>query len=402
MTGIVIVGAGECGTRAAFSAREAGFKGPITLFGQESGMPYERPPLSKSDAGVVVRRVICTEDSLDKAGIEYRQKIAVTAINPATRRLSLSDGSDTSYTRLLLATGARPRLLSCDGAEHALVLRSFEDAWAIFSKAVPGKSAVIIGAGLIGLELAASLRSVGMDVTVLELGPRALGRAVPEALADRLVMSHRSEAVDFRFNCQIDAIASDHVRLADGQCVPADLIIAAIGVTPETELAEDAGLECNNGICVNEELRSSVPDIFAAGDCAALRRADGAFLRLETWRNARDQGELAGRNLVGAEARFSALPWFWSDQYDLGMQVVGDVSGAPTARRLVSPDCEIFFWLSPNGNLIGAAGLGTGRSSAKDITLAERLIEAGVTSSPEALSDNKQNLKLLLKRARAA
>ncbi|WP_439562840.1 NAD(P)/FAD-dependent oxidoreductase [Roseinatronobacter sp.] len=402
MTGIVIVGAGECGTRAALSAREAGFEGAITLFGQESGMPYERPPLSKSDAGAVVRRAICTEDTLDKAGIDYRQKIAVTSINPETRRLALSDGSDASYARLLLATGARPRQMTCDGAEHALVLRSFEDAWAIFSKAVPGKSAVIIGAGLIGLELAASLREFGMSVCVLELGPRALGRAVPEILANRLVLRHRAEGVNFRFNCQIDAIASDHILLAGGECLPADLIIAAIGVTPETELARQAGLDCKNGICIDDQLRSSAPDIFAAGDCAALRRPDGTIQRFETWRNARDQGDLAGRNLAGAEARFSALPWFWSDQYDLGLQVVGDVSGAPSARRIIPPGNDILFWLDADGRLIGAAGLGTGRSAAKDIALAGRLIEAGVCSRPEVLNDCTQNLKLLLKRAKAA
>ncbi|MDD7973537.1 NAD(P)/FAD-dependent oxidoreductase [Roseinatronobacter alkalisoli] len=402
MTGIVIVGAGECGTRAALSAREAGFEGAITLFGQEGGMPYERPPLSKSDAGAVVRRAICTEDTLDKAGIEYRQNIAVTAISPETSRLSLSDGSDASYTRLLLATGASPRLLDCIGSEHAQVLRSYEDARAIFSKAVTGKSAVIIGAGLIGLELAASLRKLGMSACVLELGPRALGRAVPEILANRLVLRHRAEGVNFRFNCQIDAIASDHILLAGGECLPADLIIAAIGVTPETELARQAGLDCNNGICVDDQLRSSAPDIFAAGDCAALRRPDGTIQRFETWRNARDQGDLAGRNLAGAEARFSALPWFWSDQYDLGLQVVGDVSGAPSARRTISPDNDILFWLDADGRLIGAAGLGTGRSAAKDIALAERLIEAGVSSSSEVLSDCTHNLKFLLKCAKAA
>ncbi|MBR3370457.1 MAG: FAD-dependent oxidoreductase [Rhodobacteraceae bacterium] len=402
MAGIVIVGAGECGTRAALSARDAGFDGPITLIGQEYGLPYERPPLSKPDAGAVMRRAICSESDLRASGIDYQDGISAMAIDPLAQSVTLSDGTGIGYTRLLLATGAAPRRLSCVGAEHALVLRSHDDADAIFSQPLANRHVVIIGAGLIGLELAASLRALAARVTVLETGARALGRAVPEALAGRLVARHRAQGVSFRFNCTIDAISKDHVHLNDGGILPCDMVIAAIGVVPETALAQGAGLECENGVCVDGQLRSSDGNIFAAGDCAALRQPDGRVHRFETWRNARDQGMLAGRTLAGDAVCFDALPWFWSDQYDLGLQVVGNVAGAPAASRIVSEDCEILFWLGADGRLTGAAGLGAGRSSAREIAVAERLIQAGLAPAPDCLRDRAQPLKALLRRAKAA
>ncbi|MGP9789140.1 NAD(P)/FAD-dependent oxidoreductase [Roseinatronobacter sp. NSM] len=402
MTGLVIVGAGECGTRAAFSARDAGYSGPITLIGQETGLPYERPPLSKPDAGAVKRHKICAGADLRAANITYRDGISATRIDVAAQSLALSDGTAIGYARLLLATGGTPRRLRCAGAEQALVLRSYDDANAIFSQPLANRHVVIVGAGLIGLELAASLRRLGARVTVLEAGARALGRAVPEPLASRLVARHCAAGVSFRFNCTLDAISKGQVQLNGGDVLPCDMVIAAIGVVPETALAQGAGLECENGICVDGQLRCSGGAIFAAGDCAALRQPDGSVHRFETWRNARDQGILAGRALAGDAACFEALPWFWSDQYDLGLQVVGNVAGAPAASRKLVQDGEILFWLGADGALIGAAGLGAGRSSAKDIALAERLIQAAMPVTPDALSDVGQPLKALLRRATAA
>lgn len=402
MTGIVIIGAGECGTRAAFAARNAGFDGAITLIGQEGSLPYERPPLSKPENGFALRRNICAPDAFDAVGITYRAGASASSIDLQPRHVRLSDGTNLPYGRLLLATGATPRQLTCPGAERAMVLRRVEDAQAIFAMAGRGTRAVIVGAGLIGLELAASLRGLGVQVTVLEMGARALGRAVPEALAERLVARHRAEGVVFRFDCRLDAIEATHVIVDEGEVLPCDMVIAAIGVAPDITLAHSAGLECENGICVDTQLRSNVADIYAAGDCAAIRQPYGGVRRFETWRNARDQGEVAGRNLAGAGELFAAQPWFWSDHYDLGLQVVGAVAGPASAMRILSPDSEIYFWLNGEGHLIGAAGLGPGQSVAKDIRLVEMLIAAGAQPAPDALANTMTPLKALLKQAKAA
>lgn len=402
MTGIVIIGAGECGTRAAFSARAAGYDGEITLIGQENGQPYERPPLSKPENGMALRRDICTREAFQASEITYRDGVIATLIAPQDQTVQLSDGTDLSYARLLLATGAAPRQLTCAGAERAMVLRSLSDANAIFDRLASGQHAVIVGAGLIGLELAASLRGLGVQVTVLEQGPQALGRAVPTPLAERLVLRHCAEGIEFRFGCRLDAVEETHVVIDAGEILPCDLVIAAIGVVPETTLAQMAGLDCDNGICVDDQLRSSVPNIFAAGDCAAIRQPDGSVRRLESWRNARDQGEVAGRNLVGIAEGFAALPWFWSDQYDLGLQVVGAIAGAPAATRVISSEIEIMFWMDFSGQLTGAAGLGPGQSIAKDIRIAEMLIAAGALPDPLALANPQTPLKMLLKQTKTA
>ncbi len=401
MSGIVIIGAGECGTRAAFALREAGYSGTIILVGAEPHLPYERPPLSKPMDGAVQMKLICTDDALAAAGIDYRRGVSAATLDVDAATVILSDGRPLTYEKLLLATGARPRKLACPGAERALDFRTHADAEAIFANVRAGGSAAIIGAGLIGMELASVLRGRDVAVSIIEAAPKPLGRAVPPRFAEGLHARHVSEGVSFHLDRGVVAIDDDGVLLADGSRVQAQLVVSAIGVVPEISLAQQAGLATGNGILTDACLRTSAADIFAAGDCVAVSQPGGGHVRFENWRNARDQAATAARNMLGAAEPFAAIPWFWSDQYDLCLQVVG--LPQPFHRSIVrsSGDKEIAFYLE-DGRLVAAAGLGVGRAVAKDIKLAEMLVAAGVTPDPAALADPNANLKMLLKSVRAA
>ncbi|ARQ58828.1 UNVERIFIED_ORG: 3-phenylpropionate/trans-cinnamate dioxygenase ferredoxin reductase subunit [Rhizobium etli] len=401
MDGIVIIGAGESGTRAAFALREAGYRGSVTLVGAEPHLPYERPPLSKTVDGAVQMKLICAADALDAAGITYLKGLSATRLDADAATVTVSDGRILRYEKLLLTTGARPRRLACPGAERALDFRTHADAEAIFANITPGRSVAIIGAGLIGMELASVLRSRNVAVSVIEAAPKPLGRAVPARFADKLHIRHAAEGVRFHFDRAVAAIGDDGVTLTDGSVVPADLVVSAIGVLPDIALAEAAGLATGNGILTDAYLRTGAPNIYAAGDCAAVAQPAGGHIRYESWRNARTQAETAARNMAGTAEAFAAIPWFWSDQYDLGLQVAGQPQPAhQTVRRLI-PAGELEFYLD-DGRLVAAAGLGIGNGLAKDIKLAELLIAAGVSPSPAALADPSVNLKMLLKSARAA
>lgn len=401
MSGIVIVGAGEAGTRAAFTLRETGYDGAIRLIGAETHLPYERPPLSKPSNGDVTMKAICSGEALLNAGITYLPGAEVTQLDVAGQSLTLSDGQLLGYNKLLLATGARPRKLSCLGAGRALDFRTYDDAKTILDTINASRSVAIIGGGLIGMELAAMLRGKGLIVSVIEAAPKPLGRAVPLRFAAKMHMRHVDEGVNFHLGVGVSEILGDIVLLTNGAEVPADVVVAAIGVQPEISLAEKAGLATGNGILTNPFLQTSDRHIFAAGDCAAVEQYGGGHARFESWRNARSQAETAARNMAGASEAFSAIPWFWTDQYDLGLQVAG--SPQPHHRSVVRalPTGELEFYLD-EGTLVAAAGLGIGNGVAKDIKLSEMLIAAGVSPDPVALADPGINLKALLKSAKAA
>ncbi len=401
MGGIVIIGAGECGTRAAFALREAGYSGPVTLVGSEPHVPYERPPLSKPVDGAVQLKAICSAQALEASRVDYLQGVSASRLDAQERTVTLGDGRTLPYEKLLLATGARTRPLTCPGAQYALSFRTYADAAAIFSRAGDGRRVAIIGGGLIGMELAAVLRNKGVAVSIIEAAPAPLGRAVPARFAARLHARHRGEGVQFHLGQGVAEITDCAVHLAEGTVVPAELVVAAIGVQPDVALAEQAGLSIGNGVLVDDLLRTSAADIFAAGDCAAVRQPGGGHLRFESWRNARSQAETAARNMAGGSEAFLAVPWFWSDQYELGLQVAG--LPAPTHQTVLRgrDDGEVEFYLE-DGQLVAAAGLGIGNAVAKDIKLAEMLIAAGVRVDAAALADPDFNLKTLLKSARAA
>lgn len=401
MFGIVVLGAGECGVRAGFSAREAGYSGPITLISEEAGLPYERPPLSKPDAEGVIQKPICTAEMLRDRDIELLDGVRVTALNRSARSVSLSSGKMLHYDKLLFATGARPRQMNCDGAERTLTFRTTQDAERIYKIAQPGARVVIVGAGLIGLELAAVLVSRGVDVSVLEYAPAPLGRNVPRLLAQKIVDRHLAEGTKILCGVDVDRITEKQVVLSDGRMFEADLIVAAIGVSPRTDLAEAAGLSIDNGICTNANLCTDDPDIFAAGDCASVLHGD-TRQRFETWQNAQVQGDIAGRNMAGGQLAFENSVWFWSDHFELGLQGVGQTVGAADAMRQSDTGTVILFYLNDAAQLVGAIGLGSGNAVAKDIKLAKKLIEAGVPVVTEHLRDPDTNLKKLLRPSTAA
>lgn len=399
MDKLVIVGAGECGTRAAFALREQGWTGEIILIGAETGLPYERPPLSKPNEAGSVRREICDAAVLDAQGISYRAGTTVEALDCKTQTVCLNNGEVLHYHRLLLATGARPRALNCPGAEHALPLRTHADAEVLFQRMRPAGQAVLVGAGLIGMELAATLRQVGMAVTVVEAGNRALGRGVPAPLADQLLARHRAEGVTFRFQTGVERIDPEAVWLTDGTRLAADMVLAAIGVVPDTRLAAQAGLAVDNGILVDERLATADPHVFAAGDCARFRcPRTGEAVRLESWQNARAQGEQAARAMLGASDAFDHTPWFWSDQYDLGLQIAGWPSmQRPLLTRRVNSGATLWFQQDGDNRLCAAAGLGPGNSVGKDIKLAQMLIAKGTIVPAATLQDPAVPLKSLLR-----
>ncbi|WP_077963295.1 NAD(P)/FAD-dependent oxidoreductase [Ensifer adhaerens] len=401
MDRILIIGAGESGTRAAVALRESGFTGSLTLVGTEPHLPYERPPLSKPLDGAVQMKPICGAEALEAAGIDYRPGISASRLDADARSVALGDGQTRVYDKLLLATGARPRQLTCPGAERALDFRTYADAAAIFARAESGRQVAIIGGGLIGMELAAVLRGKGIDVSVIEMAPKPLGRAVPPRFAARLHARHEEEGVVFHLGQGLSEITDDAVVLSDGSRVPADIVVSAIGVQPDVALAEAAGLAVGNGILTDPYLRTSDPNIYASGDCAAVAQPGGGHMRFESWRNARAQAEVAARNMAGGKEAFAAIPWFWTDQYDLGLQVAGlpHPDHQSVTRQLEGGELEFYL---DGGRLVAAAGLGLGNGIAKDIKLSEMLIAAGVSPDPGALADASVNLKALLKSARAA
>lgn len=386
--GMVIVGAGEAGVRAAFALREAGYQGAVTLLSEEPDLPYERPPLSKSPDAL---RPIAPEESYRAAGIGLRRGVWVTHVDIGRKRVETSTGP-LAFERLLLATGAEARRLPA--FPEALHLRRRADAEALFARISPGARLTVLGAGFIGMELAAVARGRGAEVAIVEVGPRILGRAVPAEFAAMLHARHTEEGVRIVTGASAEPLPGA-LRLASGEVIAHDLLVAGVGSVPRTDLAERIGLEIDNGIVVDACHRTSAPDIFAAGDCCALRQ-DTGVLRLESWRIARDQGDAAARAMLGLPAE-GAVPYFWSDQFDLCLQVVGlPGMGAPAACRVLPDGGRMLFEADAEGRLTCAAGLGRGNELARDIKFAERLIAVGAAPEVGALADAGVSLKALL------
>ncbi|GAA3100840.1 FAD-dependent oxidoreductase [Rhizobium viscosum] len=406
MAHFVIIGAGECGARAAFALREKGFDGEITLVGSEPHAPYERPPLSKAGlAGNVDPKFIAAQEAYEAGNIRLLTGIAATGLDAEAHSVALSDGSRLLYDRLLLATGASARAFPNAPGEssHIRFLRTHHDAVTLRTVLRPGKRLAVIGGGFIGLEVAATARQLGADVVLIEGLERVLKRGVPEDVAHLVAERHRAAGVDLRCGVSIEALTERGdkavVRLSNDEVIEADLALVGIGARPNIQLAEAAGLHIDNGIAVDERLRSSAPDVFAAGDCCSFPLAiyGGRRVRLESWRNAQEQGTLAAANMLGADEPVSAVPWFWSDQYDMTLQIAGLADGAVShPRRDLGEDAFILFHLDAEGRLIAASGIGPGNVVARDIRLAEMLIAACAHPDPAALTASDVKLKTLL------
>ncbi|WP_420393751.1 NAD(P)/FAD-dependent oxidoreductase [Acuticoccus sp.] len=329
---VVVVGAGHSGVALAAALRAAGFDGELTLVSDESGPPYQRPPLSKTYlAGGTAEDALWLRPPpfFAERGIALIEADAAVAIDRSARRLLLASGRSVPYDALVLAVGARNRALPVPGAPAGHDLRTLADARRLRERLGTGGRTVVIGAGFIGLEFAATAAKAGHTVTVVDAAPRALGRSVSLPVAERLTAYHRALGVAFRFGVTIEAIEEDGgwptaVRLA-GERLGASLVVVGIGVTPNTALAKDAGLAVADGILVDGTMATSDPSVFAIGDCARHRHAHGAgaSVRLESVQNANDTARLLAAVLTGGTAPAPPVPWFWSDQGEAKLQIAG-------------------------------------------------------------------------------
>ncbi len=328
----VIIGAGQTGGWAATAMRQAGFTGRILLLGDEAWRPYERPPLSKAwltEAEPPAVQYFHKPDRYGELDIDFRPNTRAVDIDPIGQRVRLADDSVLAYDKLLIATGGQARRLSVPGSEHALTLRTIEDAGAIRSRLSVARRVVCIGAGVIGLEIAASARKRGAEVTVLEAAPAPMGRSVTPEIAGFITDLHHGAGTELHFNMAVEAIdaAPDgtlSVFCAGGFGLSGDLVLAGVGMERNLDLARRAGVAIDGGIVVDEFGRSSVANIFAAGDVAAFfHPLFGKHLRLEAWRHAQNHGVAVGQVMAGGDKPYDDIPWFWTDQYDVNLQVAG-------------------------------------------------------------------------------
>jgi 3-phenylpropionate/trans-cinnamate dioxygenase ferredoxin reductase subunit len=400
---IVIVGAGQAAVAAVDTLRRKGFAGTLVLIGEEPVLPYQRPPLSKkylAGALEVGRLLIRPAQFYTEHGVETHLARRVREIDRGNQRVRLDDGTTQPYDELLLATGSRPRPLAAPGSELPGVhfLRSLSDVDAIRTELAPGRRLVIIGGGYIGLEVAATCRELGLEVSVLEMAERTMNRVTCAEVSAFVEAEHARHGVRICCNTRVRAIAADpatgrvcEVICVEGQRYPADIVIAGVGVVPVDELASAAGLDCANGISVDEFCRTSDPRILAAGDCCLHPSPHyGRRVRLESVDNAFEQGASAALSILGTPLPHDKVPWFWSDQYDLKLIIVGlsygydrlVLRGAAASRSFSA--CYL-----ANGELIAVDTV----NSAKDQMAARKLIAARARPNPEKLADSNLPLR---------
>jgi len=405
---LIIVGAGHAGGRVALTLREEGYAGRLVLIGDELHLPYERPPLSKGllqGSAELAHFSLCDAQRVDELAIEHMPGNPALKLDTQARRLQLADGRTLEYSALLLATGGKARRLPgvSPALTNVLYLRTHDEALALRSQLQPGARLVVVGGGFIGLEVAATARALGCQVTLLEAADRLAARVLPPRVSEALLALHREQGVDIRLGVQLQSVEgrerAEAVMLADGSRIPCDLLVVGIGMLPNTELAVQGGLAVGQGIQVDSTLRTSAEAVYAAGDVCEYRlEPGGAFQRQETWRNAEAQGRHAALNMLGRELPFMDLPAFWSDQFDAGLQTVGSLhNAAPSASRELPGGSFLLFYLDGQQRLRGVCGWAQGSSIGKDIKLCERLILDGKPLSPAELADPAVSLKQLLR-----
>jgi len=358
---VVIVGGGLAAAKTAEALRDQGYEGPVTLVGAEQHLPYERPPLSKDYLAGKAEfddAIVHPADWYEQNNVTLRLGTEVTAVHPSESAVELAGGERLEYGALVLATGSSPRRLPIPGAENALTLRYREDSDAIRATFGEGKRLVIVGAGWIGLEVAAAARDKGTQVTVLESAElpllAVLGREMGKVFADL----HREHGVDLHFGVSVAEIAADGVRLKDGTHFPADAVVLGVGAAPRLELAEEAGLATDNGVLVDAALRTSDPAIYAVGDIANHDHPVlGHRVRVEHWATALNQPAAAAAAILGEDGDgYRELPYFFSDQYDLGMEYVGTSPGdSHVVTRGDVPGREfVAFWLDGDDRILAS------------------------------------------------
>lgn len=397
---VVIVGAGQAGLQVASSLRQDGFAGSITLIGEEPGLPYQRPPLSKAymKDGDAARLALKPDSFFARADIAYRPMTRVAAIDRPAAEVVLDDGERLGFDHLVLATGARTIRPPLDGLDLPGVheLRGLDDARRLRDAMAQAHRAVVIGGGFIGLEFASVARAAGLEVTVLEATDRLMGRSITAAMSARFLAAHVADGVDVRLRARAHAIlGTDRVEgvTLDSGVVPADLVLVATGVRPNAELAEAAGLAVANGVVVDADLRTEDPRIFAIGDCANFPSGQER-IRLESVQAATDHARHVARAIMGAPAApYAALPWFWSDQGALKLQIAGLSTGADEIIAQTDEDGAVHSVFAFRGDRLIAVE--TVNRPGVHIA-ARKLLGAGVTVTPAALIAAGHDLKALL------
>jgi 3-phenylpropionate/trans-cinnamate dioxygenase ferredoxin reductase component len=397
---IVILGAGQAGASLAARLRQLGYDGPLLLLGEELVPPYQRPPLSKKYVAGELdleRLLIRPRRWYAEHAVELRLGAAATALSPRDKTLTLADGSALRYARLAFTTGARPRCLHADiGGDLAGVftVRNLADADAIAPLLVAGKRLLVVGGGYIGLEAAAVAASKGLEVTIVELAERILQRVAAPATSDYFRDLHRRHGVTIRESARLERLTGEAgqltgAALVDGSLLPADLAIVGIGILPNDDLARAAGLRVADGIAVDGSCRTSDPDIFAAGDCAAFPWR-GAPTRLESVQNAIDQAEHAAAAMLGAESDYDPRPWFWSDQYDVKLQIAGFCRGydATVTRPGRRPGSQS-VWYYRAGALVAVDAM----NDALAYAIGKKVTDSGRTIPKDIVADPATDLK---------
>jgi 3-phenylpropionate/trans-cinnamate dioxygenase ferredoxin reductase subunit len=403
---IVIVGAGHGGAQAAIALRQNKFEGSILMIGRDSEPPYERPPLSKeyfSREKEFERLYIRPPHFWPDKGVELMLDTVVTAVDPVEHRLTLANGDRVEYGRLIWATGGDPRKLPLPGGDLAGVhgVRDRADADRMMAEVDGGaKQIVVIGGGYIGLEAAAVLVKFGCHVTLLEALPRVLARVAGEQLSTFYEADHRAHGVDLRTNVVVTELTGENgrvtgVRLADGELIPAEMVVVGIGIVPCVAPLLEAGAAGGNGVDVDQFCRTSLPDVYAIGDCAAFAcdYADGVVMRVESVQNANDQANCVAKGIMGDPQPYHAFPWFWSNQYDLKLQTAGLSTGHDATVLRGDPANRSFSVIYLKGSKVIALDC---VNAVKDYVQGRKLVEAGAVIAPDMLANTEVPLKEML------
>lgn len=407
MTGVAIIGAGHGGFQVAQSLRELGYNAPITLIGDEPGMPYQRPPLSKAylKDGEEERLWFRQESFFDDVGIDYLAPVRVQSVDTRAGQLTLVDGRTIGFETLVFATGARNRSLPLPGIEHRGVveLRTLADAKALRTEFAKISRAVVIGGGFIGLEFAAVASAAGIAVTVLEATHRVMARVLSEPMSAHFEALHTNSGVDLRLGTMAKSITSadgvhaSGVELVDGSVIEGDLVLVAAGVIPNTDLAEAAGISCNNGIVVDGTLQTSVPGIYAIGDCASfVPRGQVGRMRLESVQNAADGARAVAATITGNPKKLDEVPWFWSDQGDAKLQIAGLTQDTDRIEILDRGPGKLAVFCFRDSAFIGVESV----NSPGDHMAARRLLALPAALSFDTLSEAAFDLKAVLRESK--
>lgn len=408
---VLIIGAGQAGGQLALQLREKGFAGNIILVGEEAIPPYERPALSKSiltGNQTPEDLLLRTAEAYAELNIELHLSTRITHLNLQTRQATFNNNLNTDFDILVFATGATPRNLPLPGCDLPGVhlLRTNKDSLAIKARLAEAQSIAIIGGGFIGMEVAASARSLGIKTSVLEAGPRIMARSLPAFIANKIAALHQNEGNQITCNAAIQGFIGDKnvsgVQFQDGSKLEVEAVIVGIGVTPNTQLAEAAGIQCDNGIITDARGLTSADNVYAIGDCAAslLSRYE-RHQRLESYQNANQQAENVVASIMGNHKDYNPVPWLWSDQYQWQIQTLGFPAEAEhwLLRGDLDSDRKEIHLGFRNGKLSSVVSIAEGTAASADVRILQRMLEMNIQPDPTLLSDPDIKLKTLLKQS---